>query len=92
MLSKIRSDVAVRKFWADAIDQLSGLEEELAELAGDFELELDVEPWVEYISWAWGWIKEEHALTNLGTVTPAGAGTVWGHRLLNPGIGNNRVQ
>lgn len=43
MLSKIRSDVAVRKFWADAIDQLSGLEEELAELAGDFELELDDE-------------------------------------------------
>lgn len=43
MLSKIRSDVAVRKFWTDAIDRLSALEEELAEVAGDFEMELDDE-------------------------------------------------
>lgn len=43
MLSKIRSDVAVRKFWTDAIDRLDLIQDELSELAGDFEMEVDDE-------------------------------------------------
>ena len=32
------------------------------------------------LSWAWGWIKDEHGLVNLGTVKPARGGIVFGHR------------
>lgn len=51
-------------------------------LVGNFELPFDLEPWLEHISWSWGWIKEEHGLVNLGTVAPADA-AVWFHRQLN---------
>ena len=36
--------------------------------------------YTEMLSWAWGWIKDEHGLVNLGTVKPDRGGIVWGHR------------
>ncbi len=36
--------------------------------------------YTEMLSWAWGWIKDEHGLVNLGTGNPNRGGVVFGHR------------
>ena len=49
-------------------------------IEGNTEIGLPLDPYVEMFSHAWGWIKDEHGLVNLGTVRPARGGVVFGHR------------
>ena len=49
-------------------------------IEGNLELGNPISEYVEMLSWAWGWIKDEHGLVNLGSVRPANGGIVHAHR------------
>ena len=49
-------------------------------IEGNTEIGLPLDPYVEMFSHAWGWIKDEHGLVNLGTVRPSRGGVLFGHR------------
>ncbi|KKL77163.1 hypothetical protein LCGC14_2037610 [marine sediment metagenome] len=49
-------------------------------IEGNTSLGAPLANYIEMLSWAWGWIKEEHGLVNLGTVTTPRGGIVFGHR------------
>ena len=49
-------------------------------IEGNTSLGAPLTNYIEMLSWAWGWIKENHGLVNLGTVNPLRGGVVFGHR------------
>lgn len=48
-------------------------------IEGNTEIGLPIDPYVQHLSYAWGWIKDEYGLVNLGNVRPARGGIVHGH-------------
>ncbi len=49
-------------------------------IEGNTEIGLPLNPYLQHLSYAWGWIKDEYGLVNLGTVTPSRGGIVFGHK------------
>ena len=49
-------------------------------IEGNLQLGEPIEEYVEMLSWAWGWIKEEHGLRNLGNAKPVNGGVIFGHQ------------
>lgn len=49
-------------------------------IEGNTEIGLPITPYTEMLSQAWGWIKDEYALVNLGNTRPDRGGIVFGHR------------
>ncbi len=48
-------------------------------IEGNTEIGLPIDPYAAHLSHAWGWIKDEYGLINLGNVTPGRGGIVYGH-------------
>ncbi len=48
-------------------------------IEGNTEIGLPIDPYVPHLSYAWGWIKDEYGLVNLGSVVPDRGGIVHGH-------------
>ncbi len=48
-------------------------------IEGNTEIGLPIDPYAEHLSYAWGWIKDEYGLVNLGNVTPGRGGIIYGH-------------
>ncbi len=48
-------------------------------IEGNLELAVNVAPYVQMLSRAWGWAKDRYSLANLGTIRPP-RGQVWGHK------------
>ncbi len=48
-------------------------------IEGNTEIGVPLDEYVGMMSYAWGWIKDEHGLVNLGSVRPERGGVVFGH-------------
>lgn len=71
MLSTIRTDGEVKRFWKDSFDRLNALHEQLEDLAADIEQELDDEdsgsPSVEHTQMSGLFKKVDRAYESLKT-------------------------